>query len=346
MSHLTLHREHDRHGTIAADALQPAVFDKTIDSWVITNPDAIRALLRRPELLAVESVFAVDPGELGEQLPNLVFAFLHIPLSSNGDTHRQLRRRMGEIMARNRGASAAAIERSVAEYIGRLEQPGELDLVADVLRPLVADVVGTMCGAQIPPGEGFDHLSLIFDRWISLKRRRLIESEIAAARIIIKAGVGPEDPPDEEGVRLAMQVLGRDALLGTLTESLYRLILTADGRALNAIDYPDLPPETGVAYAERRVARAFTFDGQPFAVGERLRFRMQAMAYSGEAEDRERMFGIGLHACLGRQVSMAVWGTLVGKLRSIPRVAVIAGYAIRTGEYTFTFPETLRIRIF
>ena len=344
MSHLTLHRDPDRYARLATDAERPILYDPVLGSWIVTNPETVTELMRQPQL-RVAHVFEDLSEELRTAFPNLAFAFRCIPLCMNGEAHRHMRRRMAEVMGANRAAVEGVIRRAVEIYVGRLESCAEIDLVSDVLRPLGSEVVAAVSGSALPAKPEFDRLSIVLDQWISLKHRRAVEETIQDAREIIRSQLGPDDPPDEEGARLALHILGRDALVGTLGESLHRILQSAPQTKLSEIDYPAMPPETGVPFAERRVGESFEYRGYAFQAGERVRFRLQGLVYSEDPADRDRIFGIGVHTCLGRQIGIEVWSHLTARLMAIERVAEIAAYRVRTGEYTFTFPELLRIRM-
>ncbi len=344
MSHLTLHREPDRHERIAADAEGPIIYDPVLASWIVTNPDTVTELIRQPQV-RVAHVFEDLSEEVKSVFPNLAFAFRCVPLCMNGEAHRRMRRRMAEVMGANRGETVRVIQHAVETYVGRLESCAEIDLIAEVLRPLGSEVVAAVSGSALPAKPEFDRLSIVMDQWMSLKHRRSVEATLQDARDIIRSQLKPDDPPDEEAARLALHILGRDALVGTLGESLHRILESARQTKLSKIAYPALPPETGVPFAERRIGESFEYRGHAFEAGQRIRFRLQGLVYSEDPTDRERIFGIGVHTCLGRQVGLEVWGHLTARLAGIDRVAEIVDYKLRTGEYTFTFPEILRVRL-
>jgi cytochrome P450 len=193
--------------------------------------------------------------------------------------------------------------------------------------------------------EAAAELSVIFDRMMGLRRRQQLDSDIGRVRAAIRGALPDEADEDDEGVRVALFILGNDTLSGTLGESLYTVLRQNPGRRLNEISYPELPPETGVPFAERVVTEAFVFDGVQLAPGDRVRLYLQGFQYSDRPGDRSRIFGTGLHACLGRQLSVEIWRTLVERLSTTTLALDVLSYAARTDDYVFTAPETLLVGV-
>ena len=111
---------------------------------------------------------------------------------------------------------------------------------------------------------------------------------------------------DNVGLRLALVIVGKDSPLGTLGERLHRVLADNSGRRLEDIDYPELPPETGVPFIERLVVSPFRYSECNFRCGDRVRIFLQSFAYAAEAA-RTNYFGAGAHTCLGRRLSLQVW---------------------------------------
>jgi hypothetical protein len=69
------------------------------------------------------------------------------------------------------------------------------------------------------------------------------------------------------------------------------------------------------------------------------------MAYSPNAEDRDRIFGIGMHTCLGRQLALDTWKQVVNRLSQLPLRTRVSLHKIRTTDYFFTVPQAVVIKL-
>jgi hypothetical protein len=216
--------------------------------------------------------------------------------------------------------------------------------MADVVVPLVMDIISIICDVRIAATE-CRNASVVFDRSISVSKRRAIEAEIAQLRRLIASRLGAQGCDADVGLRLALLILGKDALIGALGQSLHRVLAENSGRRLADLEYPEFLPETGVPFIERVVVTAFSLAGCDFAAGDRVRIFLQSLAYAVEAKLRHAFFGAGVHACLGRPLSMEVWQAIRSILSRTPLRAHVLGYAPRISDYVFACPESLHVEL-
>jgi hypothetical protein len=277
--------------------------------------------------------------------PNLVFAFKYIPMSLNADEHRVARRRIAEFIAARKSAISALVpemvDRQVDPFAQRRERQ-EIEVMAELVEPLTREFLAALSGANAVPSQG---IGAIFVRMLGARRRRKLDNEIGMLRTHIRDALGADGTEDEEGVRLALAILGHDALTGSMGESLHQLFRQNPGIPLTKIDFPTVPNETGVAFAERIVEQPFDFDGTSFRLGDRIRIMLQSFAYSSDAATRTRMFGAGLHTCLGRQLSLELWSALARRLSQIRARVDILDYRSVDEDYVSTCPSRLLIAL-
>jgi cytochrome P450 len=342
----TLHRDADRHRYFAEHAAQAIFFDKSVSCWFVTDPKDTRVLLQSPNLTVPSYTPIYDKPEIRSRHPftHLRFAFAHIPNSSDGDHHRLHRRSLAAFLVQRRAAVAPLLPEFVGRRLAPLQRPGEVELMADVLVPLVSDVIGAVTEVEIEDDGTAQSVSMIFDRLIGLRTRIHLDNDLGRIREMIHRS-RPGLSEEEEGLRLSLFIFGHDTLTGTLGESLYQLIRLNEGRRLNEIEYPPMPPETSVPFLERLVKQAFEYSGISFAEDQRIRLSLQAMAYSPNAEDRDRIFGIGMHTCLGRQLALDTWKQVVNRLSQLPLRTRVSLHKIRTTDYFFTVPQAVVIKL-
>ena len=345
---LTLHRDPLRHQYLPNNQSREPLFDPITKAWIITNPSHCKELMASSNLRPGTSACAEDykalEGRLGFDFSNLTFAFNHIPLCLHGDPHVRARRRMSEFLATRKAVLSARIPLAVATHFDVMRREGRVEIMKEAVVPLALDIFSALVDIDIS-GVECTSLSVAFDKSISINKRRRVAAEIAKLRELISCHLGPEATEEDVGLRLALLVLGRDPFIGTLGESLYRLLAANSGGRLLDISFPDLPPETGVPVVERVVVSPFKLGGCDFAVGDRVRILLQSFAYVDEPRIRTSFFGGGAHTCLGRPVSIDVWKALTALLCAVPLRATVLSYATRDTDYVFTCPEHLEVEL-
>jgi len=343
---IALHRNEARSAFFPAAATQPIFFDATIKAWVVANARHCEAMLVSPHLsvspyrLAYEDMAKRNPDFA---FPNMLFAFRYIPMCVNGEEHRLARRRIAEFVAARKNIASSAAPRIVERWVGKLTGRTEIELMTEVLQPMVREFLAVLSGTD---ASGLiQGASAVFDRMMSARQRRQLDDELGAIRAAIRRTIGPDGSEEEEGIRLALFVLGNDALAGGFGESLCQVLRANPQLPMSEIDYPALPNETGIPFVERIVREPFELDGVAFRPGDRIRIMLQSFLYSGDVSDRARVFGAGIHACLGRQLSLELWSAFTKALAQIPARAEILDYALRDDDYVFTYPSKLLIAL-
>lgn len=344
---ISLHRDEVRHSYYAENLRSSPFFDDSLQCWVVTDPKHSEAILSFPALGPANYVGAYERlEERGPySFPHLRFALHHIPFSRSGPAHLHSRQTIGKLISARRAHVASILPELVREALRALDRPGDRELMGEVLTPLVTRFVGEIAGLDTTDPEPFRGSSVVFDRMMGLKKRLRMEKAIGNVRAIIRSSFGSDISEDEEGARLALCILGHDAILGMIGESLHAIFRASSGRRFDEIAYPPFPTQTGVPYIERTVTAPFQFSGLSFSEGERVRFLFQALTYSAEASDHPHIFGYGLHTCLGKQLSLDLWKELTTALSRRTQSFDMRGYAARTDDYVFACPEKILIHI-
>ena len=344
---LMLHRDPIRHQYFSRKQNLEPFFDTVTKTWIIANPSHCRDLIAsnnlRPASYA-EDYYALEQ-RLGIDFSSLTFAFDHIPLCLHGDRHLRSRRRASEFLATRRTLLSSCIPEAVGMHLDALRREGRVDIMKDAILPLVLDIISAVIDVEISAVDCLN-ASIVFDKSIGVNRRRKVAAEIATLRKLISARLGASATEEDVGLRLALLILGKDALIGTLGESLCRLLEVNSGRRLTDIDYPELPPETGVPFIERLVVNPFKLASCDFASGDRVRIFLQTFAYAAEPRSRTNFFGAGTHACLGRPISVEIWNTITAHLSEFPLRAHVLSYSSRTSDYVFACPRQLEVDLY
>jgi hypothetical protein len=234
---------------------------------------------------------------------------------------------------------------SLETHLQPLQYEGELEIVSQILEPLILSVTETLTDIPLAIAAGCRTVSTIFDKSIGPRKRRRIDAELGQMRAAIVCKLGASTTEDAIGLRLALSILGRDTLLGTLGESLYSVLHDNQGHRLNEIAYPQIPPETGVPYIERIAVKSLCEQQTQFNAGDRLRIYLQAFAYSGSSVHQPKIFGVGNHLCLGKALSLALWNGITSSLSRIPLYADVVSHDLRKDDYVFLCPSHLLVRL-
>lgn len=274
---------------------------------------------------------------LGLDLDAVLRAFDHIPLCLNGDRHAAQRAVVARLVSEGRARLTADLPGLVADRFAGLARPGEVDLMSAAILPIVGDVVSALSGVDCP-ADPASLLSRVFSATMGVARRRRLNGELAALWQRLEAAF-PDDPPDRIGGRLALVVLGRDALVGTLAQALQAHFRALDGAPLSNRVLDRVPTHTGVPYIDR-IART----AQPgLATGEALRCDLTGWEAGAEA-DRLRFFGVGAHLCLGRALALDLFGALSDFLARQPGRVEVTCYRLREDD-VFLCPDRFDIRV-
>jgi len=251
---------------------------------------------------------------------------------------------MSEFLANGKAGVTASIPAVVSSRFGVVQREGRVEIMEQTINPLALDIMSLLVDLDISTAD-CQSVSTAFDKLISISKRRRVANDMAKLKEMISVRLGPEASEREVGLRLALLVLGRDPLVATLGESLYRVFAANSGKKLCDIVYPELPPETGVPVVERIVVAPFEFAGCSFAVGDRLRVFLQSFAYVDEPRVTTSFFGGGAHTCLGRPLSIAIWEAITALLSEVPLRVQLLSYCTRDSDYVFTCPERLEVEL-
>lgn len=340
-----LHRSSARHAYFASD--RPGiVFDETLRCWIVDDPALALQALTSDAIGALDYVGRTRRlGATGSGLANELFALHHLPIPWNAEAHAVLRRGIAEHLAARRGAIEAELPGIVARHMARFARPGPIEVMSEVLIPLIDDATGLIVGIDLAARVDTRFASAIFDRMLGPRRHAAIDDEIGALRTAIRDALGAGWTEEAEGVRLALWILGHDPQLGTIGESLRQLLERFSGRRLSDIPWPDMPAETGVPYVGRTAVADVDIGPVRIAAGDHVRVLFQGFGYSGEPAHAGRIFGAGPHACLGRPVALDLWRLVTGQLRGIELVAIFVASEPRVSDFIFVCPEMLSVEL-
>jgi hypothetical protein len=142
-----------------------------------------------------------------------------------------------------------------------------------------------------------------------------------------------------------MNILGNDALKGSISLSLWELLERNPGSRLDRIEYRKGMPSTGVPFIERVAREDIEVNGMKVDKGQRVRLYLDATTYSVTGKENDVLFGKGKHVCLGKPMSLAIWRSLAATLGSIPLYFTLGEMKLRSQDYAFNCLEYGRLKI-
>lgn len=290
------------------------------------------ACLRAPEHMAVrlqDRVQAVAE-RLNLAIPAVRSVSARLPLSLNGAEHKAARADVAALLQKTSPDLTARIPTLVAERFAPLARPGEVDMLGTVIVPLVNDVLAGLSGTDYAAGPD-SLISRLFSQSLGPARRRRLEAEMADLVGAVRRA-HPEDPEDVIFARITLVVLGRDATIGTLSESL------ATALRPDSAGFARVPLATGVPYVDRIAPGAGPEDAPRI-------LRCQLDTLTGE-DDRTRLgfFGAGPHTCLGRPVTLALFDAISTWLSRADRQIDILAFERRRDD-VFYVPSIFRVAV-
>ena len=338
---IDLHRHPARRAYFASD--RPGIaHDAMLGAWVVDDPALVSELLADERLAGVDVAKLVARAEAkGAKLENTRYLARYMPLWLEGEAHRERRRDVGRLLQQRRRDLLDALPGAVAARMRPLFIPGTVEVMSEVLAPLLDDIGAKLFG--VDPSEFRVHqLSGVFDR-VGVRRAERLDRQLGEARAAIRDKLGAD--AELEGPLLVLVLLSHDTLLGTLGESLHHVFIQAGGGPIDETAIPAWPPETGVPFVERETRVPLVVRGHHMPAGDMVRLMLQGLAYSPDPADNARMFGSGTHLCLGKPLAIEAWTLIAAELARLDRRVTVIDYAPRVSHNALTVPARLKVRV-
>lgn len=343
---LTLWKQAGREEVVRAAAQLPPFYDRRTRAVIVAQPEHCRQILSEPNVHPAPAMetYRDMPGNLAPLFTSTAFVFESIPLSMKRAEHAAYRRRAAEFLARRRGALESWTATRLPEFFDRLEQPGRVELIGEVLKPMVRSLISQVADVPLPDSLELESASLVFDKSLAMSRRQGLEAHLEQLISHVRSHLGPDADADELGLRVGLIVVGKDATLGSFGESLHELLSREPVTKWSDVAFPQSPHRTAVPFVERIADGPVTLAGVEYPAG--TRFRVLLIAYTLEpAETHHRLFGAGAHACLGRPLSVDVWQAVAARLKALTTRVRVVDYQLALDEYVFTVPRSFVVEI-
>jgi cytochrome P450 len=304
-----LHVAPDRRERFAALAPKVWLESSLLRTWVIAEPGLIVELLRDPRavILSIDDMVGTIERNYAVEFPHVRFAARHLPLFLEGAPHAERRRSFSKYLAARLAALEARLPGLVDHHLRPLRNAGGIDIVSDVVGPLVCEVTAIFVGRpSLAATDALDLLDL-FALNKSLARFKDLERRVGQTIEFLKAG---KEDDESLGNRFTSLVMGLETLKAMLVEGLRSAFACESGMEDGPVILPVHPIETGVPISYRRADADFALAGHDFARGDLFRLQLQTLGYVSRQADRKWIFGAGAHSCVGKQASLLIWAEL------------------------------------
>ncbi len=341
---LTLHQQPDRAETYRER--HPYRFDPVLNCIGVFDADIVAAVFRSDKFDVVS--FADQYRYICEKtdldFAATVAAFHHIPLANEGARHKETRSEIASIIGEDSRERMRLMEDFVAEHTRRLFTAGnEIELADDLTKPIFLQLFSMWLGVDHDNLVDDPNFSQVFDMKMSLNRRKRINRNVGELTCAFHDR--REQIPTTPEYATAMNILGNDALKGTISLSLWNVLMHNQGVRLDSIRYPRNMPSTGVPFIERVAREDVEVNGMFVAQGQRVRLYLDATAYYVSGAEHDVLFGKGKHVCLGKPMSLAIWRSLTAALSAIPLHFTTGEMRMRAGDYAFNCMDYARVKI-
>lgn len=341
---LTLHHQPDKRQRYSE--LRPYGFDPNLKVLCVYDKELIAAIFRSQD-------FRVNPfadhyraiaERTGIDLKASIDTLDHIPFSKEGEEHQRLRGAMTALVSADTREHIVGMEAFISDLVGKLFVAGnEIELVQQLARPVFYELFSRWLKVDEREFLTESNISQVFDGAMSLNRRKTVNRNLheLTCAFAERRDVLPTTPE----LAVAMNVLGNDALMGSMVLSTWHLLEQHQGAKLSEIEFPPNLPATGVPFIERIANRDIEIGGMRVAKDEKVRLMIDATSRQVTGEEADLFFGKGRHLCIGKPMTLIVWRSFAKAVTALPLRFTLGEMRLRSGDYAFTYPEFARLDV-
>lgn len=335
---LTPHHQPDRREKY--EALKPFSFDEHLNVMCVYDKGLIATILRSEDfrINPFADLYRTIAERTGIDFQASIDTLDHIPFSKEADEHRRLRGEMTRIVSADSREHIAGIEAFIGDLVARIFVAGnEVDLVEQLARPVFHELFSRWMKVDEREFVTASNFSQVFDGVMSLNRRKTVNANLRDLKCAFAARA--DEVPTTPDFAVAMNVLGNDALIGSLALSLWHMLEQHQGARLSEIEFPANLNATAVPFIERIANREVEVNGMKVAKDQKVRLVIDATSRHISGDEADLLFGKGRHLCVGKPMTLVVWRSLTTAIGAIPLRFTLGDKKIRTGDYAFTYPE-------
>lgn len=327
-------------------SLSPFSFDEHLNVLCVYDAELISAIFRSEDFRtnAFADHYRMISKRTGIDFQASIDTLDHVPFSKEGEEHRRLRSEMTKIVSADSREHIAGMEAFVGELVSKLFVAGnELELTQQLARPVFYELFSRWLKADEREFLKESNISQVFDGAMSLNRRKKVNQNLYELRCAFAERA--DRVPTTPDIAVAMNVLGNDALMGSLVLSLWHILEQNPDARLSDIEFPPNLTATGVPFIERVANRDIEIGEMKVAKDQKVRLMIDATSRQISGEETDLFFGKGRHLCIGKPMTLVVWRSFTKAVNALPLRFTLGEMKFRDGDYAFNYPECARISL-
>jgi cytochrome P450 len=341
---LTLHHQPDKRERY--DARRPYYFDEDLDVVCILDAELIGAIFKSRDFSTTPFAdhYRAIEKRTGIDFAASISTLDHVPFSKEAEEHQRLRIAVATVVSAESREHIAGMEAFVDDLVRELFIAGnEIELVQQLARPIFYELFSRWLKVDQREFLKESNISQVFDGAMSLNRRKKVNRNLHEA--ICSFAKRRDQMPVTPELAAAMNVLGNDALIGSMVLSIWYMLEQHPGARLSDIEFPPNLPATSVPFIERIANKDVEIGGLKVAKDQKVRLIIDATARQVTGEEADLFFGKGRHLCLGKPMTLTIWRSLAKAFGAVPLRFSLYEMQLRSGDYAFTYPEHARLQI-
>ena len=325
----------NRGGKIAPEFYQL----EPIGIWKNRSASGALHILTHPDFVQIKLVeyYKALAENFDRRFENIEYICQYLPLFHDGPRHKELRK-MAATHLRDRPDALQVFEDEAVQIITtKLRQAGALDVISDIVIPVMQKAALAITGLDYFPG-----LIAILSGNNSLRATKKLDEtfgkiyDTALARF-------PEESEDTRAMRIVYAALGSEPLGSTLALSFEQMFSGVHDMKICDLNWTPNFPATGPDTAFRQCKHA------PIDLAENAKSVKHIEVdfkpfLDDEGANHNHMFGVGAHACLGRGLSLSLWQRVVDDMKINPFKVRHMGSAEGTHKI-FKYPSSICIEV-
>lgn len=319
------------HRQLHALAERPIEWSEALKCWCVFQPRQVKSLFESSEAIAVPygDQLSTIGSKWAVELRGPLQVLQHIPLANEGETHLKSRRTIAQLHNATYEDRLTKLRSEIAlrKYVWEIS--GSIELTENFFHPVIHAITMPFSQALLSPT--WPGPSQLFDRFLSLQRRKDVYGQI---NMLYEEGLQRLEPHLDE--KIAMRILGYDALLGSIQESFVSQVRLHKSVPLNEIPWPDKLPATAVPTVERIAQSDIEIGGKHISKGQRIRLFL-----NGSDVDQGLFFGDGRHKCVGAGISQKIWQEFVQLFSALTCYVTIENIEYPQSDFVFNCPKKL-----
>lgn len=233
---------------------------------------------------------------LGTDFSAIIEAFETILFSLEGDAHTKTRRLQTQLIARSGLNDIDKIRQIALPYLKQFEQPGQFDVIKQVISPIYGDFVFAIGQVSVDIS-AYRNVVLPMSYEISMRERRQSNEEIMKLRKDMTKS-------SKDDVRMSLVISGNDPIHATFARCLKAIFEADDPQELLSFD---TPPITGVPTVGRELTGSQWEDKYQKSFDGLSYLDLSQFDQTSCPHEQRLRFGAGRHACLGKKISINLW---------------------------------------